>query len=1725
MSGRLLYIDPLEDKSLNKLNTNDIVYPYEDYSMAIDLTVKIADRYKCGWQVEEEKKVLKFSSSNGSLSFLKGDDINNEINLLTTKYTDVSFSSPLNNTNECLGIESIDIVYNSWMYPQVTIKFIDVRGASIMTPSEASLNCTNNDNSSNNEFFKSFFTFPYPMFELKVKGFYGKGVTYTLAVQKTNIDFDSQNGSFIFSVNFIGYMYGIFADFPITYAAMAPYLDGGKEYWERQKKNGRFKFITPEGLPGEEFHTLPELKSKIARLLPNSDDNQQTEEENKSNSEITNNVQKIDALRDIKEYYIFNSNGWSRLKVNVADRHFFYKIVNADYDISVELKNLCEFIKLHSQYDNDDFKYAWNPIVKDGEFDGNASTIEVYDLYSEIYDSSAYYTPYEMSFLTLNGDRRESYRGETLYNNYSREFETIANKYDNINLYPSTIDNITPENPITTKRIYIVSDATYTANYEQIDKEIKKLSASSNKLINEIRRKEEENKKITKILGFNPSIKNIYNLIFAHIETFMHCFYTQTLNISKQLDGRKRDITYYGLDASMTDIPNNMTKLPPYFACFERDNKNNKTVHKWVGDLVNGEKNLEEVKFIHQLLNATELYFKNETELLGSGNDASTGETITVDPDFIPITKYDIYINDSKNPYKNAIITLQKGNAIDLLRIFFIRTCYFYASMNGEISNNLMTAFINIEVYNAIKATESVFNDNKYRTSVENIKDVFRNALTNNLSSIIDKNGIRLLTNEVKPNFGAGKIKSFPIGVYTNIDGKSDSTEGMYIPSKFNDEKNYKTTKIFEADILDSLYTNTPNFLSQYYLEIDNAFKNDYFGKSDYSIIDILDWEYIYPGTSRTELTEDSFIKKITMVECFATDNKYSLRKVLNEIIIRPLLTDVKVLNTQDIYAKAFLFLASIPLTTENRDNKGIGPYGISIKDAKTGIYPKFMLLKEGAHYWKRDVEDDNIFGIDNNLYIPKNYQTLTAEKDDYNGIHFFASEAIANKQYETITIPYGTYGTNRVEVLKNYFINWVKTEYKNYDKLLNDKNLYDNNDEFIENFDDITLSNNRDKLQNFLKKTLFEKCFLLNTFDNIATMSLTPAASFNYEKDNIKKIIDGFGEKFLKTINTLTPNNTLITVDENNNTLVKNDALKDAKLTTYITLKMLYDKWLCSSSGYDKWKLQDENSIFNSFKYVDSYYNDIGDLLNVNIEKISAFLYDAIPSIGNRGETSLVHTSLTIYDFLIRVAEDCGGMLLVLPNKFGDMGLEKMSEMFKPHSIYDAFDDTNSTFLFMYTYKPSEHLGDRGIELNGWKSDGLDLDDDDMNLFMAEKGYNIPAFKVSFAQQNQSIFKNIRLNTESAGLTEPAISAMYQIASKGSEVPRQTTIYGQDLYKLYTSYSYKCEVSCMGNMEIMPMMLFQLNNIPMWRGAYQIFKVSHNIRAGNINTSFEGMRMNKYAVPFLTETMIMGNIDNNNRQSGGNNLQGTSRASANIGDITEVNDPGKKVILKIYGLADACYLKDVRTDCYTVGQYIINNLYKKTCGKSDNTLQVMYAINNTYASAGTASAYYYSGATAEEIIGNYERVAKCIEAHIDEGIPIIVGVNYKNTITHTANKDWTTDHYVVIFGYEITNDGAKYLYYETGRSYGSGCIDKNNILKYVKGKINSDNTNFEIAPSISDSNTNHRTITLKDSRGVVLENKKPKYDLTHVRPVLKTYKGSQLTNPKKGTIKYTLTE
>ena len=159
-TGRLRYVEPTN--LYNKIGdlSDSIDFPYEDYCMSVDLSVRIADRYSCGWgEFSGENKEINYSSKNGTISFLKGSQIPNsgEDTFLTTNFTDISMTSPSTNTSECLGIESISITYGQWMFPQVVIKFIDVRGASVMMPSENNY-YNETDRGNSDSLYKSLFT-------------------------------------------------------------------------------------------------------------------------------------------------------------------------------------------------------------------------------------------------------------------------------------------------------------------------------------------------------------------------------------------------------------------------------------------------------------------------------------------------------------------------------------------------------------------------------------------------------------------------------------------------------------------------------------------------------------------------------------------------------------------------------------------------------------------------------------------------------------------------------------------------------------------------------------------------------------------------------------------------------------------------------------------------------------------------------------------------------------------------------------------------------------------------------------------------------------------------------------------------------------------------------------------------------------------------------------------------------------------------------------------------------------------------------------------------------------------------------------------------------------------------------------------------------------------------------------------------------------------------------
>jgi hypothetical protein len=79
-----------------------------------------------------------------------------------------------------------------------------------------------------------------------------------------------------------------------------------------------------------------------------------------------------------------------------------------------------------------------------------------------------------------------------------------------------------------------------------------------------------------------------------------------------------------------------------------------------------------------------------------------------------------------------------------------------------------------------------------------------------------------------------------------------------------------------------------------------------------------------------------------------------------------------------------------------------------------------------------------------------------------------------------------------------------------------------------------------------------------------------------------------------------------------------------------------------------------------------------------------------------------------------------------------------------------------------------------------------------------------------------------------------------------------------------------------------------------------------------------------------------------------------------------------------------------------------------------------------------------------------YKTAIECIDMHLEKGKPIIVGVNH--TLGNKYNEG-ATDHFVVIYGRELSEDCIHYMYYEVGKtSITAGYNDNDNRFVYIDG-------------------------------------------------------------------------
>ena len=374
-------------------------------------------------------------------------------------------------------------------------------------------------------------------------------------------------------------------------------------------------------------------------------------------------------------------------------------------------------------------------------------------------------------------------------------------------------------------------------------------------------------------------------------------------------------------------------------------------------------------------------------------------------------------------------------------------------------------------------------------------------------------------------------------------------------------------------------------------------------------------------------------------------------------------------------------------------------------------------------------------------------------------------------------------------------------------------------------------------------------------------------------------------------------------------------------KQAIYYTLKNMYDRWLAmeTKETFKLYSVEEENryitekltnggryssdrSEFTNFVYVDSFYNDISKKFYINSEKYFQLLDDQFA-----GEVSY-----SALEFIGKMCQDNKLLFRCLPVYSNVYSQDTFAEIFTPHSLYDGTSRIGrrigNTYMIMYTYEPSHFLD---IELD--KSNGVNYDNDSFDIadsfgeitpeavkvmrkkeaHEGERTLSVCAFGVTAAKQNQSYFTKINIGMDNPRVTDFSIMNKFMLAGL-SQKGGTTNIVGagQDMFSIYSNRAYDCSVEMLGCANIMPMMYFQLNNVPMFKGTYMITKVEHSIQNNNMTTKFVGTRMPKRYIPLSKELFNLEAI----KESINKLASSEVKEEVTVGDIKIVVTPDEAI-------------------------------------------------------------------------------------------------------------------------------------------------------------------------------------------------------------------------------------
>ena len=1469
-NGRLVYIEASQMPQTgvffsDGVSNDNVSHRPEDLSMSVDLQVivpKITDKMKA------KEGFFDVTYSNGTpkyISFLQGSKIGKKTNAegkpediygLTDSYTEITSTysesgSGARGGREHLGINSIDINFNSQFFPVVKMSLTDVRGSGLMCPAE--MDYFDKGATGFKNFYSALFHFPYPRFLLTIKGFYGNKITFILAVEDVKTELNAETGNFDVNISFIGYMYGLYTDIPFTLLLAAPYIGGLSEnnsgkletnaYWNEKKE---FCFANSDGSNGPHICTFIEYLEKYQQVI---------EKINKGDivgtrdlSQYLSKKNELATFEELKKRYdnsldAFNEENKNIINFSYTSDEYFSIYFSNKNEFLINEKTVSDFFMQLSeckQYDNirqNTWKEGAKTVTGEKAL-GNADSI-----FWRFTDNSV------------------------RFNSGSSKAKEIYNRFPN----DTREDRIKQFEEFINGNLGKITENTYFCilwkdNFSgKIADKCNELEGKINESLTDAAN-EDLSDSLSAALGFRPSLENVFRMIFAHLDTFIH-FVNKTVD---EIDENRKLSDY--LTVEETNISSKGI-LPPFFGYYTKG-KDNKREFTYPGKCAKM-RSFPEVQLVEDICNGLMgCYDRVKTTLNAEAvetddKQSNSGEALNnngTQPKikrpqgekyagrFIPTMMTDIfreanpyseYSKDQKEFsnkedecaliyyyfYSRIISGLVAGRKID--DNFIYNEAKNFHDANPELRRNIFEVLKDSgnaykRLYTFIKAQGNDFlfrfigQEERLLFTKGNTPIVYKSPLRRAQDNILkwDENVEKPLP------FNISVVKSFAshdedkdLNIDTHIEYSNNNYGRLYY-SKTNGETHI-LEKFKKKKYLEKTYNEFLDWVKENYSER--------FKECSYPLVQL-------GGNDRNveNLFYDEDFKKLGETE-------------------------------NGIYKQGLLFLAAL-YNSDTYDNLPKKYDECYLKG-----YPTFYLLYLGGIAYRKETK---IFTDDKEFF--KTTKSLNGSILDENA---FLSKDSKTQKNEIFT-------KQDLSEFKRLFTEWCDGWFKT----LLDKNYrlmheYRNSENSSAEVWTATLFET--KVPALLKEieTDIKQLYLQeNCIGEIHLIYKIGAQS----KMNI--YINNFAKALYGLYNDSEKESTGAANDEKTSNDDETAKISyEQKTNVYYTLSNLYTKWLVtfneksfsmkspkdsiaerkkrfeSPSQYDG-----EATEYGNFLFLDSYQNDISQSFFVHPEK----LYDRLKEIME-GQTD---QNTSIFQFMSVLANDNKLLFLSLPvyNNFYDE--ESLQAMFSPQSIYGENSKNTlgygNTYILMYTHEVSKFLDSREEEDVRVADDKIDMADTWGNIYPESLEYfksikennevslSVPAFGVTYGKQNQGIFKGISLNMDTPQVTDYSILNQLKLAEGGahgdSMYPRGI---GQDMYAIFSNRSYTCTVEMMGCMNIMPMMYFQLNNVPMFKGAYMIINVEHHVKAGDMTTKFTGVRISKNQLPFIRTMFNLENI------------------------------------------------------------------------------------------------------------------------------------------------------------------------------------------------------------------------------------------------------------------------